>query len=117
MSSPTLRDRLVQLAHDARVRRAVLARVDHREPQAVEETANAGDARVAEVPAFLEGAEEHQVHAERIGAPLLEVLVGDDDVALGLRHLRAVADDVTVGAEARERFLEVAGAPCRAAPS
>ena len=36
----------------------------------------------AEVAAFLVRAQEHEVHAERIGAPLAHVLVGIDDVAL-----------------------------------
>ena len=74
-----LLDRLMQLAHRRRdpAQPSVGRRLRDRRPQAVQEAPHAGDPRVAEIAAFLERSEEHQVHAERVGAPLLDVLVGD----------------------------------------
>jgi len=53
-------------------------------PHLLQEPALAHDSRVAEVAAVLEGAEEHQIHPERVRAPLLDVGVGHDDVAARL---------------------------------
>src|SRR5436190_434438 len=75
-------------------------------PHLVEEPPDPDDAGIAEVPALLEGAEEHEVHAERVGSPLLEVLVGDDGVAPRLGHLGPVLHDHPVGAELDIRLLE-----------
>ena len=102
-----LLDRRRQLAQHLGVRRPGGVAVAHRGPQPVEEPLHAADPRIAEVAPFLERAEEHQVGTERIRAPLLDVLVGVHDVALRLGHLRAVTDDQSVGAELRERLLEL----------
>src|SRR5690348_8674967 len=62
-------------------------------PDLFQKPARAADALVAEVAALLERAQEHQVHPEGVGAPLGDVVVGHDDVALGLGHLGAVLHD------------------------
>ena len=97
----------MQLAEHFLVRRAGRRRIAHGGPEAVEEAPHAADPRVAEVAPLLEGAEEHQVGAEGVGTPLLEVLVGVHHIPLRLRHLGALADDQSVRAEPRERLLEV----------
>src|SRR3989449_2494657 len=78
-----------------------------RGPHLVQEAPDAHDAGLPEVAAFLEGPEEHEVHAERVRTPLLDVGVGDHHVAPRLGHLRAVLDDEPVRAELGERLLEV----------
>ena len=75
-------------------------------PDLVEEPSRSAEAGVAEVAALLERAQEHQVHPEGVGAPFVEVLVGDDDIAARLGHLGAVLDDQPVRPEARERLVE-----------
>ena len=76
-------------------------------PHFLQKSPNSDDALVAEVAALLKGPEEHEVHAERVGTPLLDVGIGYDDVAAGLRHLGAVLHDQTVRAKSRIRRIEV----------
>ena len=51
-------------------------------------------------------AHEEDVEPQRVGAVALDELVGRDDVALRLRHLRAVAVDHPLVEQARERLAE-----------
>jgi hypothetical protein len=90
-----------------RRRRAELVDRHDRVPQPAEEAERALQPLVAEVAALLVRAQEHQVGAERVGAPLLDVAVRDHDVAAALRHLRAFLDEQAVLAERAERLLEV----------
>src|SRR6185503_17600281 len=76
-------------------------------PDLVEESPDTDDPGLAEVAALLEGAEEHEVHPEGVGTPLLDVQVGDDDIAPRLGHLGAVLHDQPVRAELGEWLLEV----------
>ena len=103
-------DGAVQLLFGCR-RAAVLPWSDLRlmgeRPHLFQESPDPDDAFVPEVAALLERPKEHQVHAERVGAPLLDVGVGYDDVAARLRHLGAVFHDQTVRAEFRIGRIEV----------
>src|SRR6266480_7923016 len=102
-----LPDGLMQLPHHGAFRLAIDRHALHRCEEAVEESTRARNALIAEVTTLLVGTEEHEVGAEGIGAPVLDVLVGIHDVALRLRHFRAFADDMPVRAKARERLLEL----------
>src|SRR2546427_106777 len=76
-------------------------------PHLVEEPTDPHDSRLPEVPPFLERSQEHQVHAERVRAPLPNVGVGDHHVTPRLGHLRAVLHDEPVRPELGERLFEV----------
>jgi len=76
-------------------------------PQTVKKAVGAGEALVTKVAALLVGSEEHQVQAERIGPPPLDIVVGHHHVAAALGHLGAVLDHEPMLAEASIRFLEV----------
>src|SRR5207249_6217433 len=76
-------------------------------PHLVQESTDADDPRLPKIAALLERTQEHQIHPEGVRAPLLDVGVGNDDVAPGLGHLRAVFDDQPVCPELRERLVEV----------
>ena len=85
------------------IRRAGLV---HGTPDLVEESADAGDALIPEIPTLLVRAEEHEIHPERVGAPALDVLVGSHYVATRLRHLGAVPHYGAVCAEPSIGLLE-----------
>ena len=51
--------------------------------------------------------QEHEIRAERVRAVFVDDGVGDNHIALRLRHLRAFGDDQPVRPEPRKRFLEV----------
>ena len=102
-----LPDRRVQFAQHVQIRRAGSDAFVHGTPDALEETAHAGDAAVAIVAALFIRAEEHQIGAETVSAPAFDELIGVHDIAPRLRHLGAFADDHPVCAEAREWLLEV----------
>src|SRR5256886_10754047 len=77
-------DRLVQLAGDLRGQPRGRARGQSRglvcrSPYFVPKAPNPHDAGLPAVAALLEGAEKHQVHAEGVRTPLLDVGVGDQD--------------------------------------
>ena len=104
-------NRAVHHAHEIRGfglggRGLVPHHLPHQVPHLVQEPPNARDARIPEIATLLVGAEEHQVHAEGVGSPAVDVGIRVHDVAARLRHLRAVPDDHAVGAEAPERLLE-----------
>ena len=103
-------NRAVQLLFGRR-RPAVLSRRDlclmGQCPYLLQKSPNPDDAFVAEVAALLKRPQEHEVHAERVGAPLLDVGIGYHDVAARLRHLGAVLHDQTVRAKFRIRRIEV----------
>ena len=84
-----------------------LGRGRHAVPHLLQEALRSGQTAVAEIPAPLEGAEEHQVHAERVRAEPRDVFVRQDHVAARLRDLRAVPDEQAVLAEAVVRLLEL----------
>src|SRR5438876_3427553 len=75
-------------------------------PYLVEKPPDAGDAFIAEITALVERPEEHEIHAERVRTPLLDVGIRDHDVAARLGHLRAVLDDEPVRPKLGERLLE-----------
>ena len=71
-----------------------LSACSHERPELVEEPAHAARSRrPRKSPPSSNGPEEHQVGADGVGAPPVDVLVGHDHVALRLRHLRAVGHD------------------------
>ena len=102
-----LADGRVQLAQHGHVGRTAGDAFVHRTPDALQESAHTGDATVAVVSTFFVGTEEHEIGAEAVSTPALDQFIGVDDIALRLGHLGAFADDHSVRAEARERFLEV----------
>src|SRR5262249_39822365 len=75
-------------------------------PQTVKEAVGAGEPFVTEVATLLVWSEVHQVQAERVGPPPLDVAVGHHDVAAALGHLGAVFDQEPVLAEALVWVLE-----------
>src|SRR6266540_2595395 len=70
---------------------ALRRRLMHQGPDLLEKPPYADDALVAEIAPLLERAEKHEVHPERVRAPLLDVGVGHDDVAA--RHVPDVPHD------------------------
>ena len=76
-------------------------------PDLLEEAPRPAEAVIAEVAAFLERPQEHQIHPEGVGPPLRDVLVGDHDIAARLRHLGPVLHDGAVSTELGERLVEV----------
>ena len=86
-------------------RRAARGFVDGETPKSLKETGNTRDALGAPRLGSFERPEEHQVHAERVGAVVLDDGVGVDDVAAALGHLLAVfAHDKALVEELRERL-------------
>ena len=88
-----LLDRILEMRDDA--------------PDAVQKAERPLDALVAPLQVTLDGSGEENEEARRIGAILLDDLLGGDDVALRLRHLRAVLDDHALRQEILERFIKI----------
>src|SRR5438105_4779020 len=59
----------------------------HQVPHPAEKAANATNAGVAELTGPLVWPQEHEVHAQRVGAKSIEVRVRIDDIAAALAHL------------------------------
>ncbi len=72
----------------------------HQEPEAALETG------VAPLDFLLWRRHEHDVQPQRVGAELLDHIVGIDDVPFRLRHDLAVLQDHALGQQPRERFAE-----------
>ena len=68
--------------------------------------ARALEACVLPLGILLDGADEEQVHASGVRSVALDVLVRRDRVALGLRHLGAVAIEHPLREQPRERLAE-----------
>ena len=80
-------------------------------PDAGEETPAALEPGVRPLDLLLRRRHEHHVEPQRVGAELLDHVVGIDDVALRLRHDLAVLEDHALREQARERLAR--GASCR----
>ena len=89
---------------DAHVGRAVAGLVlfGEQPPGALGEPHDAGESRIAEVAAHLPVAAEQEVHPQVVGAVARDVLVGVDDVAAALGHLRALLHQQAVEQQVRE---------------
>ena len=105
-----LGDRLVRAPDEravgGRLGRAALGDLEAQPPQAAEEAGHALDARVLPLDVVLGRAHVEDVEANRVGAVGGDHLVGRDDVALRLGHLRAEVVDHPLREEAQERLAE-----------
>jgi hypothetical protein len=84
-----------------------LADLIHQPPDTGEEPPAPLQPCVRPLDLFLWRRDEHHVQAQRIGAVLLDHVVGIDHVPLGLRHDLAVLEDHALGQQPRERLVQV----------
>ncbi len=75
-------------------------------PHAGEEPEAALEPGVGPLDLLLRRRHEHDVEADRVGAELLDHVVGIDDVALRLRHDLAVLEHHALRQQARERLVD-----------
>ncbi len=76
-------------------------------PHAEEEAEAALESGVAPLDFLFGRCDEHHVQSQRVGAVLLQHVVGIDDVALRLRHDGAVLQHHPLRQQALERLVEV----------
>ncbi len=76
-------------------------------PDAAEEAIGALDALVAPLEVAVDRRREEDEEARGVGAVLRDDLLRRDDVALRLRHLRAVLEDHALREQVRERLVEI----------
>ena len=103
------RDRLVRLARE-RPGRCLHTRLPRLlvddAPEPVQEADDALETGVLPLGILLDRPDEEQVHAHRVGAVTVDVVVGRDHVSLRLGHLRALVVEHPLGEEAGERLPE-----------